>query len=131
MSTAGSRTGRAWPLLIGGGALFFGLALMVAGVFGGFVPIPGVTTGPARPPCTSLPSATEVEAALSEHADVTRSLQRAVPGARVTVVKPCDGAEAGRGMASISVPDGDAAEDVSHWLGTNDGYGVPVEVTTR
>jgi hypothetical protein len=104
------------------------LALAAGAVLGGFVPLPGLGSSQARPPCNALPSVGEVTTAIEEHTEVTSSLRDAVDGAQVSVARPCDGAHADRALVRVTVTDGDARDELTRWLGTHDAYGVPLEI---
>lgn len=99
------------------------------GVLSGVVPLPG-SRASARPPCSDLPGEQEVVTALGWHRAVTTALTQAVPGAWVSVSRPCAGDQADRALLRVTVPDGEARHAVQEWLGTHDGYGVPVEIET-
>lgn len=102
---------------------------LAGGLLSGVVPVPGRSASP-RPPCRDLPSEQQVVAALANHPETTRALTAAVPGARVSVSRPCGGEQADRALVRVSVPDGASRDAVGDWLGSHDGYGVPLEVET-
>jgi hypothetical protein len=104
------------------------LALAAGAVLGGFVPVPGIGSSQARPPCHALPSVGEVTTAVEEHSEVTSSLEDAVDGAQVSVARPCEGTHADRALVRVTVADRGARDELNRWLGTHDGYGVPLEI---
>jgi hypothetical protein len=104
------------------------LALAAGAVLGGFVPIPGLGGSMTHPPCQSLPTSDRVAAAIASHQPVTEAIQTLVDGATVSIKHPCDGAFADRALVRVAVPDAKARQRLLAWLGTHDGYGVPLEV---
>jgi len=105
-----------------------GLLVLAAGVLGGFVAVPG-NTSPGRPACDVLPTTREVTAALKAHPEVTEGLRSAAGRIRVSVSRPCSGDYADRALVRVRVTDDDGRDSLGDWLGTHDGYGVPIEVT--
>lgn len=104
------------------------LALAAGAVLGGFLPIPGMGGSMTHPPCQSLPTSERVAAAIESHRPVTAAIQTLVGGASVSITHPCDGAFADRALVRVTVPDAKARQRLLAWLGTHDGYGVPLEV---
>lgn len=107
------------------------VVLVGAAAASGFISLPG-SEATSRPACDALPTQTEVAAALRDHPEVTSGLEAAAEGTgedvEVAVGRPCSGTFADRALVTVSAP-GDAADAVQRWLGSHDGYGVPIQVT--
>jgi hypothetical protein len=108
------------------GGLVAVLVLLWVAAASGLVPLPG-RESTSRPRCEALPTSAEVAAAIEAHPEVTAGLRSAADGVHVSVSRPCSGTYADRALVAVAVPD-DGRDDVTRWLDTHDGYGVPIDL---
>lgn len=101
------------------------LALLIAIVMTGVVPLPFLDDGD-RPPCSQLPSASEVEQAIVSHREFVDAIEASGSGVRVEASSPCG--EDDRALVTIAVSSDEERSQVETLLREGAGFGVPAQI---
>ncbi len=80
-----------------------------------------------HPPCEQLPSANAVDAALRDHADLSRAITDVSPDVHVSVGRPCAGLD-DAALVQVSFRTSEQRHAIEDVLSRTEGFGVPVHL---
>lgn len=102
-------------------------------VVGDFAFLNGWITGSPKdthPPCDQLPSVAEATAALDNHENLAKEIEKLGDGIKVEVGKPCQDDQE-RGLILVSYDLKSERDAISNLLSRSEGFGVPVHLKKR
>lgn len=83
-----------------------------------------------HPPCDKLPSVAEATAALENHENLAKEIEKLEDGIKVEVGKPCSDDQE-RGLVSVSYDSKAERDAINNLLSRREGFGVPVHLLKR
>ncbi|PAD26565.1 hypothetical protein CHH55_13535 [Niallia circulans] len=102
-------------------------------VMGVFALLNGWITGSPKdthPPCDRLPSVAEANAALNDHANLTKEIEKLGEGIKVEVGQPCSD-DLKRGLILVSYDSKSDRDAINNLLSHSEGFGVPIHLVKR
>ncbi|GIP37164.1 hypothetical protein J31TS4_04440 [Paenibacillus sp. J31TS4] len=103
---------------------------LLAGVFAfinGWIPTPPKDT---HPPCDQLPTVAEATAALENHEQFAKEIEKLGEGIEVEVGKPCKNDQE-RGLVLVRYDSKPERDAINKLLSRSEGFGVPVHLEKR
>lgn len=91
-----------------------------------------ITTSPkdTHPPCDQLPTVAEATAALDNHRNFAKEIEKLGDGIKVEVGKPCSDDQE-RGLVLVRYDSKSERDAINNLLSSSEGFGVPVHLVKR